>query len=544
VIARVLLFTLFATYSAFGQLQWQLLQVDAAGNETPICNSQQTCTGIELGSTATGTALTETFHLKNTGSTQADVDILSVTGTGFQLVLLNSPSIPVTLMPQAALYFQIVFTSNTAGNASGSLTINNGGPYPLSASATGGGGAQPNPSVTPTPSADPVVVNSTTGVTIPAGGIIDFGNVQTSSSTSFALLLENQSSTNEAVTSLAVAGSGFSGSGNSVPPFAILPNNQVQYILTFTPPSAGSFQGQLTLNDETFVLTGTAVASPSPTPPGGQPSPSATPEPQILITDNALGINRQPVPDGQSITLASSNQVQLDVHFSTQYSTNANGTASIQLCQTCPQGSTGVCNNLLTDSGVTFILSGSSPPLTSLPFNVNSGDSDAHFNGSPYATFQTGTTAGAILVTVSMGQTIETACIDLPSGPISLGPNYPTDPENSPVTAKLSASSILLKIAAFDNTHATCADNTRSASFSFYDTSHNLLGSSSQDLSALFNGYFCPSSGTPADGGVFELTATFPVSGDVSRIASMDIILSNLQGATAGLTDIPVVPAD
>ena len=70
-------------------------------------------------------------------------------------------------------------------------------------------------------------------------------------------------------------------------------------------------------------------------------------------------------------------------------------------------------------------------------------------------------------------------------------------------------------------------DNTRTAStasFTFYDSSQNVLGGPyTQDLSQPFNNYFANST----EGGMFELDATFPVSGDTSRIASMNVSLTN-----------------
>ena len=222
---RAILFALVSAMSAFGQLQWQLDQVDASGNETPICNSQ-VCNGIELGSTTAGTNLVSTFHLYNTSSSAADVSTLSVTGAGFSLVLLNTPEIPVTLLPEAPLDFQIVFSASSPGQASGSLAINSNGPYTVYASATAGSG-QPNPPGGSNPAGDPVVVNAATGATVSAGGTIAFGSVQRGSNPTLTLLLEAPASASAVINAIAVTGSGFTGSGNIVPPVTLASGNSL-----------------------------------------------------------------------------------------------------------------------------------------------------------------------------------------------------------------------------------------------------------------------------------------------------------------------------
>jgi hypothetical protein len=79
-------------------------------------------------------------------------------------------------------------------------------------------------------------------------------------------------------------------------------------------------------------------------------------------------------------------------------------------------------------------------------------------------------------------------------------------------------------------------DNTRSLgalSFTFYDSGGNLLpgGSLQSNASAEFLKYF----GGSDLGGTFAMRAVFPVTGDISRIASCDITLTN----SAGTTKVP-----
>jgi hypothetical protein len=80
----------------------------------------------------------------------------------------------------------------------------------------------------------------------------------------------------------------------------------------------------------------------------------------------------------------------------------------------------------------------------------------------------------------------------------------------------------------------TAYDNTYSASklsFNFYDKNGTLLtpGGISVDSTQAFKNYFFVNN---VAGGAFTLQAQFPVTGDITSIASADVSIQNANGQT------------
>jgi len=162
-----------------------------------------------------------------------------------------------------------------------------------------------------------------------------------------------------------------------------------------------------------------------------------------------------------------------------------------------------------SDPGILFIPTGDQIAT----FSVNEGDTVAHFGSQTGVDFQTGTTAGEVIFTATLGEYTEHATLTLPRAPIGL---------DSTRTQRTSAG-LDLQINAFDNT--------RSASkltFTFYDQAGSALspGAITVDGAAAFQQYFAPST----LGGVFGLHAFFPVHGNPGQVDSVEIQLVNAMG--------------
>jgi hypothetical protein len=149
-----------------------------------------------------------------------------------------------------------------------------------------------------------------------------------------------------------------------------------------------------------------------------------------------------------------------------------------------------------------------------------SGSRTAIFSVAPGDTrvaipFQTGTTAGTLAFTAQIGPETDQLKVTIPAAPAGI----------TTVQGTHSGSSVEVTVTGFDNTRTLGA-----VSFTFYDAGGNILppGVIRTDATAEFAKYFPVST----VGGTFLLRATFPVTGDTSRIASFDVALTNSSGNT------------
>jgi hypothetical protein len=145
-------------------------------------------------------------------------------------------------------------------------------------------------------------------------------------------------------------------------------------------------------------------------------------------------------------------------------------------------------------------------------FHVAPGDTQATIP------FQTGTTAGTLVFTAQLGGVGDQLSVVIPGAPAGV---TGTQGQRAP-------SSVQVDVTGFDNTRTMSG-----VAFTFYDAGGNALPSGSIQTNAAgdFAKYFAESD----LGGAFVLRAIFPVTGDTSRIASCDVALTN----SAGITKAP-----
>jgi hypothetical protein len=170
-------------------------------------------------------------------------------------------------------------------------------------------------------------------------------------------------------------------------------------------------------------------------------------------------------------------------------------------------------SNVTDDPAIEFLTG----PLRQATVSVSPGDTAAKIGGQSSIAFQTGTTAGTITLTLTMG---------------SAAPQV-TTLTMSPSTIVLDSFTAVRQLGAL-NVAFTGFDNTYSASqlqFTFYDLKGLPLpqGTISVQAGSAFQNYF---SATKA-GGSFALLATFPVTGDTSQIGFVAAQLGNSAGSVA-----------
>lgn len=151
-------------------------------------------------------------------------------------------------------------------------------------------------------------------------------------------------------------------------------------------------------------------------------------------------------------------------------------------------------------------------------FTVPVGSATGLFGNKDYVTLTTGTTAGSI----TLGVALQYA---LPATPESYVIN-PAPPVLLKSSKVFTAGSTVLKFEGYDNTRSISG-----ISFTFYTASGAVVspGTFTVDVTKDYSDYFQTNAQI---GGSFALTATFPVSGDISKIASVTTSFKNSAGTT------------
>jgi hypothetical protein len=407
-----------------------------------------------FGAISTGDFRDIPFRLRNTGTTATSLTIFSLAGEGFTFI--NPPQVPQTVAGGAALDFSIHFAPSEAGFFSANFTADG-------VSVIVHGTARAATSI----SLDPG--NGTPPHVLAPGETIDFGAVRVGSTATRRLVLSNKQTNRITIRNVAVVGAAFQ-LKTAVLPLNIDPGTSASLEVAFAPAESGTLEGALEIEQRRYPLRGVANG----------------------FTKPGIGFDTPSPESGQ--------QIRLTIRFDSASRQTGNGQVQMEFRPSQPGAA---------DSGILFIPTGNQVA----PFAVNEGDTVARFGSQNGIDFQTGTTAGEIVFTATLGEYTEHATLTIPRAAIGL---------DSTRTLRTSAG-LDLQINAFDNT--------RSASkltFTFFDQGGNALspGAITVDGAAAFQQYFAPST----VGGVFGLHAFFPVHGNPGQVESVEIQLVNSMG--------------
>lgn len=304
---------------------------------------------------------------------------------------------------------------------------------------------------------------------------VDFGNVMLGSSSTLRFTVVNQTAQAMVVPAIAVSGTDFRLDGDSPSGTLLPPLASGVFAVVFTPGAATQRNGGLAAGSHSYALTGTGQAPPLPKP--------------------FMSIDVASPTSGQQGSLA--------VTFDSASTVTASGAVTMSFSP-----GAGVPAGSAVDPAMGF----SSGGLTA-PFTVAAGDNRAHFGAESSAAFATGTTAGTITFTIVFGNSTSQQSITILPAAVGL----------TSVQATRQAGSITAEVTGFDNTRSAGR-----ISFTFYDAAGIAItpGTISVDSSAAFANYF-RSAGL---GGAFSLTAVFPVTGNISQIAALDLEMPNSAG--------------
>jgi hypothetical protein len=287
--------------------------------------------------------------------------------------------------------------------------------------------------------------------------------------------------------------------------------------VTFTPTTTGPQQATLTIGLLTYPLQGTGVA----------PPPPVFPAPSIQLTLATPGSAQQ---GSLSVSLASAS--------------TASGSGTVTLAFQCQRSLVPKCGDPTVtvpcdDPTVTF-----ADGTRSATFTVAEGASTGQFAGGSSVSFGTGTSAGTLVFTVTLGSNTAQANVTIPPALVAINAAVAaSNVECDPALVYCTPTNIQLQINGWDNTW----DNTQPTSanqivFNFFDSSGNQISphNITVDETTAFQSYFQCSD----LGGVFGLTAFFPViegSGVVATVATAVVQIFNSECTMAQSNENPPV---
>lgn len=447
---------------------------------------------IDFGQTVIWNTSQKRLRIRNNTAGSLTIQIIYVsttqncdqTETGFCLEGNGAgPALPRTIPVGGYLEIPVYFKPTSAGDYSTALMVNTTNLGTLH--GTGIGSAR---------------LLSSNGSELLSGATIDFGKPLLGNFTEQTFTLENNSAVAVTIPSASikspqrrVACSGASQQPMDIPeqPFSSpdLPLGPIQlgsgesrtFSIRYQPLAPGfdmpsCFETTLMLGTRSFTLFG-----------GGAVLPNA---PQSTLVFNTTNFTSQQQP---KITVQLAGVAQGIFH----------PTLKMEFQPTIP--------GVLDDPAIYFLATQG----RNLSLLIEEGSDKAMFQGQSELTFQTGTTAGTILFTLELdGKTIQQSITISPSA-IQL----------SSARAVRQSPSLQVFLTGFDNTYTASQ-----LSFTFYDSAGNTIkpGLMNVDATQDFRNYFTQTQ----VGGMFSLLANFPVTGNASEVASVDVSIRNANGTT------------
>ncbi|MDQ2711345.1 MAG: choice-of-anchor D domain-containing protein [Acidobacteriota bacterium] len=452
--------------------QWLLTYNRGAGGSSPLQPSL--ISSLDFGDTATSASSSITFTLTNQTSSPIAAPSVALQNAIFlsSAFSLDTSNLPATIPANGAVSFTVTFAPGQTGLTKSTLLVGNNS-YGIEGTGI---------AVSDTDALQIAYVDATGVRTLPqAATPISFGQLVpgTAGGATLKFTVTNPSTSFSPVTlsALSVTGAAYSLIGAPILPAVIQPNSSITFSITFSAGASGTFTGVLAIGSRQLALTGLSVVSPVPA--------------------MSLQVREQP--------LTSAQQVNLTVQASTAATEDAIGQLELAF--------TPAVTNVTDDAAVVFLVTGG----RQLQVNLAAGSRDATYNGQSALTFQTGTTAGTITFTLTFPNT----------PPITK--SYTITPAQIHVSggqAVRQNPNMVITLDGYDNTYSA-----GQLSFVFYDSSGAQINATPMavDATSNFHQYFFTND--PA-GGTFAMQASFPVTGDVAKIGSVGVTLTNSAGQT------------
>jgi len=180
---------------------------------------------VSFGNVVTGTSNSQTVQISNTGNSILTVTQANITGAGFSV---SGLSLPLVLAATQGATFNVQFTPQSAGSASGNLSLVSDAPNSPTSIVLSGNGI------------------AATFTLSTSSSNLSFGNVNTGSSSTQNLTITNTGNSNVTVSQINVSGTGFSLSGAGTP-VTLSPSQNLSVGVLFSPLAAGSASGSVSI---------------------------------------------------------------------------------------------------------------------------------------------------------------------------------------------------------------------------------------------------------------------------------------------------------
>ncbi|HYL73459.1 MAG TPA: choice-of-anchor D domain-containing protein [Bryobacteraceae bacterium] len=412
----------------------------------------------DMGSATPGDSVETKFRVRNFGTAVVSITTLKIADATTPFKISAAPSLPIQIAAGSFADFRVSFSPPSIGTFNGLLLVNG-----ITAALQGSG----------VPSATLTLAGGTTPLA--AGATIDFGSAQRGASKPLALLLANPGKTSITVPLVSVTGTGFRGPIGVTAPVTLTAGQSVSFQIAFEPQSSQPLKGTLIVDQRSFVLTGLGL---------DPPLPGAS---IVFGSQTALSSQQNTI----SIPLASASAV------------SGSGTLTLEFHSSVPG---------VTDDAAIRFVTGAKRNAT---VNISAGDTIGKFGTQSSIAFQTGTTAGTIVFTLTLPNSTQQASLIVTPAAISF----------DSATGVRRVNDLDVSLTGFDNTYSASQ-----LAFTFYDKKGATMqpGVIRVDASSDFHLYFASSQ----VGGAFALLATFPVSGDATQVGSVDVQLANSVGVT------------
>jgi hypothetical protein len=219
------------------------LNIALSANAVAAGSLNGTPTSFSFGSVQLGTTQTQTETLNNTSGETLNITQATFTGSGYGY---SGLTLPLTLAPGQSSTFGVTFTPSNAGasNALLSLTVS-GSSTTFDMALSGSGVTAASLSTTPS--------------------TLAFGNVNLGNSTTLTETVSNSGGEDLTITQASSSGAGLSYAGLTLP-LTLVSGQSSTFSVTFSPVSAGSVSGTLSLTlstsstPATIALSGNGVA--------------------------------------------------------------------------------------------------------------------------------------------------------------------------------------------------------------------------------------------------------------------------------------------
>ncbi|MGA7948484.1 MAG: choice-of-anchor D domain-containing protein [Candidatus Sulfotelmatobacter sp.] len=213
---------------------------------TGVANGQLALnpTSQSFGSVTVGSQSNQIVTLTNNSASTVNISQASVSGTGFKL---NGVTAPIALNASQSTTFTVTFAPQSTAPASGSVTITSDAPNPTLSMPLSG-----------------------TGVALAALGSsptsLAFGSVRVGNNQALAETVSNTGGSSLTLSQVGISGTGFTLSGITTP-VTLTPGQSASFSVSFTPQSASSASGSLTITSNasnpmlTIPVSGTGTAA-------------------------------------------------------------------------------------------------------------------------------------------------------------------------------------------------------------------------------------------------------------------------------------------